>query len=171
MLTDTYKKQIEELHATKSWGGAGKSWEPVISDFARELGAKTILDFGAGRQTLEKRLNETRPDLYVASFDPGVPAISILPVEQFDMLTATDVMEHIEPDYLDDVLRLIRDKSRLGAFLNIATGPSKHFLPDGRNVHLIQENGKWWLDRIKKIGGWSRIKKVDAKGVNVWLYK
>ena len=35
--------------------------------------------------------------------------------------------------------------SRKAAFLTIATGPAKKFLPDGRNAHLIQEGPDYWL--------------------------
>ena len=66
------------------------------------------------------------------------------------MLISTDVLEHIEPVFLDSVLKDIHETFQKNAFLIIATSPAKKFLPDGRNAHLIVETPGWWKDKIEK---------------------
>jgi len=65
------------------------------------------------------------------------------------MLISTDVLEHIEPFFLDDVLKDIHNLFQKNAFLIIATSPAKKFLPDGRNAHLIVETPGWWKEKIE----------------------
>ena len=66
------------------------------------------------------------------------------------MLISTDVLEHIEPVFLDNVLKDIHETFSKIAFLIIATSPAKKFLPDGRNAHLIVETPGWWKDKLEK---------------------
>ena len=59
-----------------------------------------------------------------------------------------DVLEHIEPHLLDNVLDdLKRVTAGVGVF-TVNTGPAKKVLPDGRNAHLIQQPARWWLPKI-----------------------
>jgi 2-polyprenyl-3-methyl-5-hydroxy-6-metoxy-1,4-benzoquinol methylase len=64
--------------------------------------------------------------------------------EPHDIVACTDVLEHIEPDCLDDVLKDIRRCTKKVAFLLIATRPAIKVLADGRNAHLIQQPYTWW---------------------------
>ena len=62
-------------------------------------------------------------------------------------MVCIDVLEHIEPAYLDNVLDdLQRCTDVIGVF-TVACGPAMKILPDGRNAHLIQEPPEWWLPK------------------------
>jgi S-adenosylmethionine:diacylglycerol 3-amino-3-carboxypropyl transferase len=74
------------------------------------------------------------------------------PPEPHDIVVCTDVLEHIEPDCLDDVLADIRRCTKKAALLVVATRPAMKTLSDGRNAHLIQEDFKWWEPHIEKAG-------------------
>jgi hypothetical protein len=64
------------------------------------------------------------------------------------MVACIDVLEHIEPDCLDDVLdHLAGLVQRLG-FFTVHTGPAIKVLPDGRNAHLTQQPARWWLPKL-----------------------
>ena len=59
-----------------------------------------------------------------------------------------DVLEHIEPHLLDNVLDdLQRVTAGVGVF-TVHTGAALKVLPDGRNAHLIQQPPEWWLPRF-----------------------
>jgi len=60
------------------------------------------------------------------------------------------VLEHVEPDLLDNVLAHISSLTRHYAFLNIATVAALKTLPDGRNAHLIVEPPEWWRARLER---------------------
>ena len=74
--------------------------------------------------------------------------IRFLSCETYEFLLCTDVLEHIEPDRIDNVLQYIQFPTKK-VYLMIDTVPRK-FLPDGRNAHLILEQPEWWDIKIKE---------------------
>jgi len=65
-------------------------------------------------------------------------------------VTCIDVLEHIEPELLENVLDdLQRVVDKYGLF-TIHTGPAQKILPDGRNAHLIQQPLAWWSEKLIK---------------------
>ena len=58
------------------------------------------------------------------------------------------MLEHIEPDYLENVLDDLQRVTFRHTYFSIYTGPAIRVLPDGRNAHLIQQPPKWWLPKI-----------------------
>ena len=85
----------------------------------------------------------------VRNYDPAFPEWAGEP-GQADMVYCGDVLEHIEPEYLDNVLDHIRDCARLGAILLPALIPARKHLADGRNAHLIVQPVGWWTKRISE---------------------
>jgi 2-polyprenyl-3-methyl-5-hydroxy-6-metoxy-1,4-benzoquinol methylase len=111
----------------------------------RSTGSRSILDYGCGKGNLAVAM----PDLAIREYDPAIAGKDGEP-EPADLVICTDVLEHIEPNYLDDVLDHIRSVTAKFAFLNIATRPAVKTLPDGRNTHLIIRPQDWWRSRIEK---------------------
>jgi len=64
------------------------------------------------------------------------------------MVACIDVLEHIEPDYLERVLDHLASLAEGVIFLSIDTGPAQKVLSDGRNAHLIQQPMSWWMPKI-----------------------
>ena len=85
------------------------------------------------------------PDANIREYDPAVPGKDAEP-QPADLVICTDVLEHIEPDCLNDVLDHIRQVSLKYAFVNVSTRPAVKFLQDGRNAHLIIQPADWWRD-------------------------
>jgi hypothetical protein len=86
-------------------------------------------------------------DRTVFSYDPAVEGIDEEP-DPADLVVCTDVLEHIEPDCLDDVLADISRCTLKVAMLTVCTVPAAKHLPDGRNAHLIVENSRWWMRKL-----------------------
>lgn len=166
LFSDEYQKLLEKAHE-ESWGNSGKSWVDYVEKFAKEIHAESILDYGAGKGTLETVLRE-RGWVNVQSYDPGVEKFSKAP-SPADLVVCCDVLEHIEPECLSDVLTHISSLANKGVFFNIATSPSKKTLTDGRNAHLIVKNGSWWGKRITKVFPGCSIRKDKLKGVVFWV--
>lgn len=149
LFTDEYKAQLQQLHASKpTWGSKASRWSQQVIEFGRRLRASTVLDYGAGKGAL-------RPDLESAGFrvseyDPGIPGKDSLPGPA-DLLVSLDVLEHIEPDCLNDVLTHMGQLALRGVYANIALYPAGNWLPDGRNAHLILESPEWWQEKIKSV--------------------
>lgn len=85
--------------------------------------------------------------LQYQAYDPGVPRFSKEPLPA-QMVACIDVLEHIEPEYLDRVLDHLSALTEGVVFLSIDTGPAQKVLSDGRNAHLIQQPMSWWLPKV-----------------------
>lgn len=106
-----------------------------------------LLDYGCGhRLSLRETLKPTRAIRYQA-YDPAVPEYSGEP-EPSEMVVCIDVLEHIEPELLDNVLDHLESLTKRVLFATIATGPAGKNLPDGRNAHLIQKPSEWWIPKF-----------------------
>jgi hypothetical protein len=85
-------------------------------------------------------------DITYHPYDPAFPEYG--EPKTADIVCCIDVLEHIEPLLLNNVLDdLHRIVSKAG-FFTIHTGPAIKVLLDGRNAHLIQEPSSWWLKRL-----------------------
>ena len=75
----------------------------MVSQIIERMQVDHLLDYGCGAQTnLAKHLKVNRKLMYQA-YDPGVPRFSKPPVPA-QMVTCIDVLEHIEPELIDNVL-------------------------------------------------------------------
>lgn len=148
MITPEYKELNRQLHETNPhYGISGAKWR----EFARHLsdwGRKPILDYGCGKQTLAKSLG---PAYRVTNFDPCIPGLDAMP-EPHDVVICGDVMEHVEPDCIELVLKEIRRLTKEKALFVIALGPSQKTLADGRNSHISQHPAEWWRGKLIDAG-------------------
>lgn len=144
-ITEEYRKLNEELHRVRDdYGAGGMRWAKEIFELAKSVGTEDILDYGCGKSTLAQNM-----PFNIQQYDPAIPKYSAKP-HPADIVTCTDVLEHIEPDHLDDVLADLARLTRKVAFMVVATREAKKTLPDGRNAHLIVEDGPWWFSKMIK---------------------
>lgn len=145
-ITNEYLEANKRLHETNpKYGSSSAKWAPKVLELIDATGSRTVLDYGCGKGQLAPAL----PDLDVREYDPAIPGKDADP-QPADLVICTDVLEHIEPDCLDDVLCHIGAVTLKLAFINIATRPAIKTLPDGRNTHLIIQSETWWRSRIDK---------------------
>ena len=132
----------------------------MVSGIIDKLEINSLLDYGCGSNlSLTKTLKPKRKFTYQA-YDPCVKKYSDDPVPS-DMVVSIDVLEHIEPEFLDDVLDHLEELTENVLFCSIHTGPAGKVLDDGRNAHLIQMPLEWWLPQL-----WERfsIQTVQVTG-------
>ena len=145
-ISPSYQRMNLEMHSEKpSYGTSGKTWAKAVSTLCTHRKYNTILDYGCGKMTLSKELQKLNPRILVTGYDPAIPGKD---QKKFcDLVVCTDVLEHVEPEYLDAVLD---DLTVWGKELYtvIHCGPALKMLPDGRNAHLIQERYQWWLNKL-----------------------
>ncbi len=119
----------------------------MVNEIIERLGITHVLDYGCGANTsLAKGLKSLHKLTYQA-YDPGVPRFSAPPVPS-QLVVCCDVLEHIEPDYLEAVLDDLKRLTQGVVLLTVSTVPAMKTLSDGRNAHLIQEPMKWWMPKI-----------------------
>ena len=146
--TPEYLSQQKSLHQKGNYGViAGKMYGTIVSTIVDKMEIDHLLDYGCGKNlSLTKGLKTKREFKYQA-YDPMVGEYSDEPVPA-QMVCCIDVIEHIEPDYLEDVLDHLEELTEEVLFISVHTGPAGKVLDDGRNAHLIQQPLIWWLPKI-----------------------
>jgi hypothetical protein len=162
MITPEYKSQLVELHKKQRWGAQGWKCMPDVLSLIIQYRLKQpkILDYGAGERTFEHTARWALPQARVTSYDPGIPEIDQQPTLEFDIVVCTDVLEHIEPQFVDATLGRLRYHTLHAAHLCIACTPAKTLLPDGRNAHLVVQPPEWWLPKIQS--RWAQVEVIKA---------
>ena len=158
LISDAYRAQQTELHAEGKYGYASIHYAPLVNQIVKNLEVNHLLDYGCGGNlNLYKNLNVDKKLTYQA-YDPAIPDYAGEPVPA-QMVACIDVLEHIEPEFLEAVLDDLCRLTEVVLFCTIHTGPAKKSLPDGRNAHLTQQPMSWWLPKL-----WSRF---DLQSVQV----
>lgn len=134
------------------FGQTGYTYAGPVSVLAglliHKYGPITLLDYGCGSQSLAKMLPPIT-GLTVNHYDPCVPEFDHKP-EPADIVVCTDVLEHIEPECLENVLDDLKKLTKKAAYVVIATKAAEKTYSDGQNCHLIVEDIDWWLPKLKK---------------------
>ena len=149
VISEEYRKQQEHLHATTEYGTAAQHYGPLVSQIIETMGITHLLDYGCGsRMSLLKTL-KVKQKLTYQGYDPGAGredlATAPIPAQ---MVVCIDVLEHIEPDYLENVLNHLAELTEAVGFFSVHCGPAVKTLPDRRNAHLTQQPPEWWLPKI-----------------------
>jgi len=149
MISENLKKTYTDIHAKTAFGKRAKI-PPYLKTFIKDKSPDSILDFGCGKGNLVKVLNDTYKDIAVHGYDPANPEFDKV-VPNVDLIVSTDVLEHVEPEHIEDTIEMLSLKGKFYYHL-ISCAPAKLILPDGRNAHLIQEGPTWWRQKFEKFG-------------------
>lgn len=129
---------------------SGQHYASRVDDLVKSYKAQSILDYGCGKRTLEAALRQKwfgTPLAEIVNYDPAVEGCEHTR-KPCDFVVCTDVLEHIEPEFLDNVLDDIDANMRVAGLLTVALIPAKKHLADGRNAHLIVRPYTWWLQKL-----------------------
>jgi SAM-dependent methyltransferase len=147
IIDPQYQEQLATMHSRGQFVRGSKTFKSV-QPFLNQYNPTSVLDFGCGHGALMAGIQEAYPDARVEGYDPGNPNHCRVPKRRFDVVVSADVLEHIEPEYLAETLKLINNKMIVAGWFRIACYPAKKHLPDGRNAHLIVENPDWWREQL-----------------------
>ena len=171
IISDDYIDQLTQFHGsrTKDWGATGQRnfGQEVKQYLINRPKYETVLDFGAGQGTLGKfvlddiKRRSRAPKIQWTNYDPGVTKYSKLPSERFDLIVSSDVLEHVEPEMIDQTCAWLRDHAAKALYLHIACDPAGLSLPDGRNVPLSCHKMDWWIEKLMT-SGWTLMYCHDA---------
>jgi hypothetical protein len=167
-ISEAYRKLQQDLHKNPDYGVASLAFAPIVADIVRQSKARSISDYGAGKKNLLKGLAAAGvTDFDYRPYDPAFPEYG--EPRQADLVCCIDVLEHIEPELLDNVLdELEAITTRLG-FFSIHMGPAGKILADGRNAHLIQKPTSWWLKRLVERFEITHLQLHQMMGHGVWV--
>lgn len=133
----------------------------AIGMLIARFGAKTLLDYGAGKgdgytqaqaRTPEGRLLRGLKEIWglrrIALYDPGYKPHSKLPKGVFDAVISTDVIEHCPEEDVDWILGELFGYATRFVFITVACYPARKLLPTGENAHITLKSPGWWVDRL-----------------------
>ncbi len=152
LISPKYQVMQRQLHEQEEWGDRGKKWAKAVVATVKLYEASSVLDYGCGQGTLKPVVKERYgPGLRFDEYDPGIPGKDALPTFA-DVVVITDVLEHIEPDRLEAVLKHIRLLARKAVFVVVALVSTTKILADGRSAHLIVRPAAWWRRKFTEAG-------------------
>lgn len=167
-ITEEYRRLQQELHQSPNYGVASLAFAPLVADLIRQAGIKSLSDYGAGKKNLLKGLGEAGiSGIEYLPYDPAFPEYG--PPQAADLVCCIDVLEHIEPELVDNVIaELARITTKLGLF-SIHMGPAAKVLSDGRNAHLIQKPSSWWLPKLVRHFEILQLQTHQTMGHGIWV--
>jgi FkbM family methyltransferase len=147
LITETYRAEQAALHSVGNYGTASLQYGATVEALLRNTGARSLLDYGCGsKRSLQQVLKLPQGTVY-EGYDPAVPEYSATPLPA-ELVCCIDVLEHIEPALLDNVLDHLAQLCDPYGFFTVHSGPAKKVLSDGRNAHLTQQGPDWWMPRL-----------------------
>lgn len=146
LISEEYREMQRQLHENPNYGVASLNFASIVDDIITQFKINDLLDYGAGKLRLKGAL---KTEVNYKAYEPSNPDYADEP-EPCEFVTCIDVLEHIEPELLDNVLDDLKRVTEKYGFFTIHTGPAIKTLPDGRNAHLIQQPFDWWQPKIKE---------------------
>jgi hypothetical protein len=148
LISEAYRQEQAALHATGTYGTAGRCFGPVVGALLNMSGARSILDYGCGSKRSLLQVLRLPEEVVYEGYDPAIPEYADEPLPA-ELVCCIDVLEHIEPDLLDNVLEHLGTLCEPLGLFTIHTRPAIKTLSDGRNAHLTQQGAQWWLPKLK----------------------
>jgi len=145
-----YKRLQEKLHKTGKYGWTARTYRNEVVNLIDTYGIKTLLDYGCGSNIpLYQVIHAPHllGDCEYWPFDPCVKKYSMDP-RPSELLVSIDVLEHVEPEYLETVLDHMQELCQRIFYCSVFLLPSSQYMEDGRNAHLICKPAQWWIPKL-----------------------
>lgn len=148
LISEEYRNMQRELHRNPDYGVASVEYAPLVAEVMQAVNTRELLDYGAGKGRLGLTLNRMFDEPFtIHHYEPAVPEWANPPAP-CRFVACIDVLEHIEPDLLENVLDDLQRVTAGVGFFSVDTQPAVKVLADGRNAHLIQKPASWWLPKF-----------------------
>jgi hypothetical protein len=171
LISDGYRDQQKYLHETTEYGTMAQHYGPLVSQIVEKLQITHLLDYGCGRRMGLLKSLKCAGKLTYQGYDPGagLEELATAPIPA-QMVCCIDVLEHIEPEYLENVLDHLALLTEVVALVTVHTGPAMKVLPDGRNAHLTQQPMQWWLPKLWDRFDIQTVQRISETGFYVIAY-
>ena len=166
-ITPDYLAEQIKLHANPDYGVASLAFAPIVAQLIRDNGWRSVSDYGAGKMRLQQGLASAGVEVEYFPYDPVFPEYG--PPVPANLVCCIDVLEHIEPECVSDVLDDLHRIMPLYGFFSIHTGAASKVLSDGRNAHLIQKPPSWWLPRLCERFEIHHLQRHNLMGQGFWV--
>ena len=160
LITPDYIELQKELRSRYDYGKGVDAPECAMLVRGLVPYGSTVLDYGCGQGHFSRVLGIRYE---IEEYDPCIEGKDEEPA-RVDVVVCADVLEHVEPECLDNVLLHIRALTRKYAILVIATRPSDKIMADGRSAHLIVEDAGFWFQKLTGLFNFERFDDRSDQG-------
>jgi hypothetical protein len=119
LISAEYQLQQQRLHENPNYGTTAQNFGSLVQHLVDNMGITHLLDYGAGHNMSLLRTFKPKHKITYQAYDPGVPEMADAPIPA-QMVVCIDVLEHIEPAYLDNVLDHLAKLTELVGFSTAA---------------------------------------------------
>lgn len=147
LISDEYRRLNREAHKDPTYGRAARFHAGLVQSVIDQSGARTLLDYGCGKQSLRDVITGVE----YQGYDPALPGLDC-PPEPADIVYCGDVMEHVEPDHAEAVLNDVVRLARVAAVFVISCAHGTRVLGDGKPAHRNVHPPEIWLEKLTKFG-------------------
>jgi len=165
LISDEYRATLQRMHAEGKFGKSGGKWWMHVANIIGGSKVRSWLDYGCGGGHLAKNIRKVsfRQPVTIHEYDPGVYSKAFRPkFSSYDLVTCIDTLEHVEPDNLGHVLEDLNRLTKGILFAVISVRAAGKQLPDGRNAHLIVEDGVWWHNKMTNRGKFTIVRTMPC---------
>lgn len=157
LISEAYRRLNREAHEDPTYGISGHRHAELVQSVIDRAKAKTLLDYGCGKQTLRPLV-----DVEYHAYDPAIPGLDGEP-EPADVVFCGDVMEHVELEYTDAVLAHVMALARCAAVFVICCEPGNRILGDGLPAHRNVRPPKAWREKLSALGRLEEAPSISRK--------
>lgn len=126
--TKAYLQRHRDTHGR--FAAFGTHEHPYLHTTMRELAAgiapaPSLLDYGCGKGAFLAAMRRAGIFGELVGFDPALPAVAARPESRFDIVTCLDVLDQVEPRFIDAVICDVAQFTRGTAVFDIVTKQAK----------------------------------------------
>jgi hypothetical protein len=165
VISDKHRDLYRAYYNQRVVSHRPSGWLPRIEALAAKLGAETIIDYGCGAARGVSRYSKYP----VADYDPGVAGCVAIP-EPADLVVSMHMLEHVEPQYVWDVIEHMKSLAKIALLLAVSCEESTKVLPDGSPWHSFVQPAHWWNNHLHDFTPQKpQQSRVGAEYVGLWI--
>lgn len=157
-----YKEVYKNLFANLDYYNSDLgcyNYKYVINELNKINKFNSILDVGTGRGNLIKLISKQYPEIKISTSDIEdfhhmefpfhkidlTDVGTLKDIEKHDIVTCTDVLEHLPESVIKDVIEILSKKCKIAIF----TIANHSEIINGVQLHLIQKDLDFWKKTLK----------------------
>jgi len=159
--TEAWLNRHRETHAKHAAFGTHQHpyLHPVIRQLAGTVAAAigespSLLDYGCGKGIFMQEMDRLALFRYIKGYDPAVDAFKTLPAQSYDMVTCLDVLDQLEPEFVEAAIKDVAQFAAHVAIFDVITVQSPNL------AHLNPRSAAEWCQII---GGHMQVKDMIVR--------